>query len=99
MSWWRSKRFSAATTARGAKTLTTAATTLRRVDHRAILGPVVSQFQPRRARAPSSAACASSFFGAPPRSSVCAFSSRARRHARIRVPWAFPPCVVMPPLA
>jgi hypothetical protein len=30
MSWWRSKRFSATTTARGAKNLATAATTLRR---------------------------------------------------------------------
>jgi hypothetical protein len=34
-----------------------------KVDHRAILGPVVSQVQPRRARAPF-AACASSFCGA-----------------------------------
>jgi hypothetical protein len=33
------------------------------VEHRAILGPVVSQVQPRRVRAPS-AACAPSFCGA-----------------------------------
>jgi hypothetical protein len=66
ISWWRSKRFSATTTARGAKNFRTAATTLRRrsITGGSILGPVVSKVQPHRALAPSFAACASSFRGA-----------------------------------
>jgi hypothetical protein len=50
MSWWRSRRFSAATTARGAKNLQDGCDNVaKELDHRAILG--VSQVQPRRARA------------------------------------------------
>ena len=54
MSWRRSMRFSAATTARGAKNLKTAASAFaKQVEHRAMLNPLVSQVQPRRARGPS----------------------------------------------
>jgi hypothetical protein len=51
-SWWRSSRFSAATTARGAKSLRTAATTLRRRSStersstRGLAGPAASRPRP-----------------------------------------------------
>jgi hypothetical protein len=46
--WHHTRRFSAATIARGEESQDDCNNVAKEVDHRAILGPVVSQVQPRR---------------------------------------------------